>query len=239
MSFGKFGATAAIAATVIAGSMVYAAPADALSFGDTLVYSTQSSNSVKLQQRTDGLFDFVVGNLEIDAARNKDGMPTSVFGPINAQLTTQALILEKLAAPLKEGFVESYQLVGGPQLWIEGLNDEMGGRTRTFTVTSFTLNLQSPFTIPLTPPVVTTLRGFDASFTGFFQPPVVGMAGFGGGAGFGSIKDGGTSIAGSITAVPTPAAVLPGLMGMGAAAFRKKKQEDEGEVTPETAEANA
>ncbi len=43
----------------------------------------------------------------------------------------------------------------------------------------------------------------------------------------------------SITAVPTPAAVLPGLLGMGAAAFRKKKQEDEGEMNLETADTNA
>lgn len=40
-------------------------------------------------------------------------------------------------------------------------------------------------------------------------------------------------------AVPTPAAVLPALLGMGAAAFRKKKQEDEGEVTMETSEARS
>ena len=34
----------------------------------------------------------------------------------------------------------------------------------------------------------------------------------------------------SITAVPTPAAVLPALIGMGTAAFRKKKQEGEEEL---------
>ena len=39
--------------------------------------------------------------------------------------------------------------------------------------------------------------------------------------------------------VPTPAAVLPGLIGMGTAVFRKKKQDDGADVAVEPAEANA
>ena len=39
--------------------------------------------------------------------------------------------------------------------------------------------------------------------------------------------------------VPTPAAVLPGLIGMGTAVFRKKKQDDGADVAAEPAEANA
>ena len=43
----------------------------------------------------------------------------------------------------------------------------------------------------------------------------------------------------SVAAVPTPGAVLPGLIGMGTAVFRKKKQDDGADVAAEPAEANA
>lgn len=39
-----------------------------------------------------------------------------------------------------------------------------------------------------------------------------------------------TTLSSSLTVVPTPAAVLPALLGMGTAAFRKKKREGEGEL---------
>lgn len=46
---------------------------------------------------------------------------------------------------------------------------------------------------------------------------------------FNDIANGGlqTTFSSSLTAVPTPAAVLPALFGMGTAAFRKKKRDDE------------
>ena len=43
----------------------------------------------------------------------------------------------------------------------------------------------------------------------------------------------------SLTVVPTPAAVLPGLVGMATAAFRKKKQEEDNELATVGAETQA
>jgi hypothetical protein len=47
-----------------------------------------------------------------------------------------------------------------------------------------------------------------------------------------------TTYSGNLTAVPTPA-LLPGLLGMGAAAVRKKRKGENSEATPETVEVNA
>ena len=55
--------------------------------------------------------------------------------------------------------------------------------------------------------------------------------------GLGGTKQG--TFSATLTAVPTPGAVLPGLIGMGTAVFRKKKQEDGADVAVEPAEANA
>jgi hypothetical protein len=46
------------------------------------------------------------------------------------------------------------------------------------------------------------------------------------------------TLSGDIAAVPTPA-LLPGLLGMGAAAIRKKRKGENSEATPETVEVNA
>lgn len=216
MKFGKFGATVAIAATVLIGSLAGAAPAQALSFGDTLEFSTDDavvSNEATLTDLGGGLFSFDVGAIDIDVS--------SVFGPASAAITDTAITLQEIAAIGDSA--ASFELVGTNIPFLSGLDDGLGGNTRTYTLTSFLLNLDDPF-FP-----GSTSFAFDAALNGFFQPPTPGVQGIGGLGGFGALTSDGTTISGAITAVPTPAAVLPGLIGMGTAAFRKKKQEKEEE----------
>lgn len=217
MKFGKIGVTAAIAATVLIGSLIGAAPAQALSFGDTLEFSTDDAipfgNEATLADLGGGLFSFDVGAIDIDVA--------SVFGPASAAITDAAITLQEIAAI--GDAAASFELVGTNIPFLSGLDDGLGGNTRTYTLTSFTLNLDDPF-FP-----GSTSFAFNAALNGFFQPPTPGVQGIGGLGGFGALTSDGTTISGAITAVPTPAAVLPGLIGMGTAAFRKKKQEKEEE----------
>lgn len=220
---------AATVAVMAAGTAFTAAPANALVFGDTLNFSTDptSDSPVErdlaiLRDNGNGTFTFDIGEINIDPRS------ASAFGSVGAPITANTLTLTQIAT--QAGAQASYQLLGTPVTWLEGLNDELGGFTRTYTLTEFFLDVGTP----------RSLLGFNAVFNGFFEPPTPGVQGLGGFGGRGELKsEDGASVAGSITAVPTPAAVLPGLMGMGAAAFRKKKRKDEGEVTLETADANA
>ena len=212
-------AGAATVAAVTAGSAFMAAPAEALSFGDTLDFSTDADrNLAKLTDLGGGQFEFSAGDLEIDA--------TSAFGMAGTKFTSNPITLQQVTTQV--GFAATYTLLGPtPVTWLTGLDDGSGGN-RTFDLVSFTLN-------------TTTLgasTGFNATLNGFFNPP--GVQGLGGVGGFGSLRGSlGSTISGEIEVVPTPAAVLPGLIGMGTAVFRKKKQEDGADVAVEPAEANA
>ncbi|WP_416672222.1 PTPA-CTERM sorting domain-containing protein [Egbenema bharatensis] len=100
-----------------------------------------------------------------------------------------------------------------------------GSPERNFKLTSFNLRKTDDFA---------------ADFTGFFDPP--GTPGIGqvsspilGGIAWDTTT--GNVFTGNIQVVPTPA-LLPGLLGMGVAAARKKRKGEASEATPETVEAN-
>jgi hypothetical protein len=212
MKFGKIGATVALSAAVVTGTLLGAAPANALTFGDTLVFSTDegaSPNLAKLTNAPGGLFNFDIGAIEIDVA--------DVFGGVGTAIGDNILTLQQIAN--QSGAEASYQLVGTNVPWLSGLDDEAGGFNRTFTLTSFILNRESDIN------PITGAFAFTAGVQGFFEPPTPGVPGIGGFGGFGKLSSTGSTVSGEIEAVPTPAAVLPALIGMGTAALRKKKGE--------------
>lgn len=223
MNFKKMGLGLAATAAMTAGVALAEAPAQALTFGDKLVFSTDDEanpNLASLTANGGGLFSFDAGAIDIDFASD------SVFGVASAAIGDSVLTLQQIAP--QSGAVASYQLVGTSVQWLSGLADEVGGFTRTYTLDSFILNQTS----------LSSVAGFafSATFNGFFQPPTSGVQGIGGLGGFGTLSSSdGSAIAGAITVVPTPA-LLPGLVGMGLAALRKRKDEQAAEQ-PEAVKA--
>ena len=229
MKFGKFGAAAAITATVLVGSLAGATPAQALSFGDTLIFSTDdqvNNGGATLKNIGPGLFEFNIG--AIDISQNT----TSEFGDAGDDIGNSPITLRQVAADI-------FELEGTNISFLSGLGDGLdpAGNSRTYTLTSFVLDLTDPVPLPNQMGNFIDNFGFTAEFSGLFNPPTPGVQGAGGLGGFGELKFTSADQGGSISVVPTPAAVLPGLIGMGTAAFRKKKQEKEEESV--TAEVKA
>jgi hypothetical protein len=213
MKFGKIGATVALSAAVVTGTLLGAAPANALTVGETLVFSTDENaapnNLAKLTNTGGNLFDFDIGVIEIDAA--------GAFGGAGTVIADTVLKLQQIGASTPTS--ATYQLVSSPAPWFSGLDDGLGGDSRTFTLTSFILKRQSAIS-------ATGAFQFTAGFNGYFEPPTPGLPALGGFGGRGRLATAGAAVAGSAEVVPTPAAVLPALLGMGAAALRKKKGEE-------------
>lgn len=222
MTYKKVGATAAIATAMLASSMIAAEPAAALSIGNVLNFTTAdptSSDLVKLTDNSNGTFTFDLGAININSGTSP------VFGSPNDSLTFAPLTLTKTSS---SGNASVFDLSGiTPFTWITaGLE---GGRV--YNLSSFTLTATSI--------VNTSLETFTAEFNGFFDPPGTSLPALGGLGGAGQLSGSGGAVgAGSIEVIPTPA-VLPGLIGMGAAIFRKKKQEDSEDLALETAEVDA
>ena len=222
ITYNKVGATAAVATAMLASSMLVAEPAAALSIGNILNFTTAdpiSSDLATLTDNGDSTFTFNLGAININSGTSP------VFGSPNDPLTFASLTLTKTSSIDNTSV---FDLSGTtPFTWITaGLE---GGRV--YNLNSFTLTTTS---IPKT-----TLETFTAEFSGFFDPPGASLPALGGLGGAGQLSgSGGAVSAGAIEVVPTPA-VLPGLIGMGAAVFRKKKQEDTEDLALETAEVDA
>lgn len=221
MKIKNIATTVTFVATVLLGSLINASPAEALSFGDTLKFTTADkdpSNLATLTSNVDGSFSFDAGILKINE--------NSPFGAAGSSITDAVLTLRQVAAD--PSAIATYELVGNNVLWLSGLQDDMGGLSRTYTLTSFILNQEGS-------PNSFGSFAFSAIADGFIQPPTPGVRGIGGLGGFGGLSSDGSTISGQVAVVPTPAAVLPGLIGLGTAAFRKKKKA--GEETLATADA--
>lgn len=95
--------------------------------------------------------------------------------------------------------------------WLSGLANGVG-----FTLEQFVLERTSVTVGPATVPQ------YVAFVSGFFTPS--GLGGDGSLTAQGGLVLGGSSFSSDITAVPTPA-LLPGLIGLGAAALRKREQD--------------
>ncbi|MBE9138776.1 PTPA-CTERM sorting domain-containing protein [Nodosilinea sp. LEGE 07088] len=129
---------------------------------------------------------------------NNVSLGTAAFGGFNSIFSISDLQLEKTSDT-------TWVLSGGPVVWLSGLANGIG-----FTLEAFDLT-QNPSS------------SFEALISGFFTPS--GLAGSGSLTAQGGFKLNGTSFSADITAIPTPA-LLPGLVGLGFAALRKRKQED-------------
>ncbi|MDV3351395.1 PTPA-CTERM sorting domain-containing protein [Leptothoe sp. LEGE 181152] len=217
MNFGKIGAATAVTTMVIAGSLLGAEPAKAISVGDVLSFTTTdiTSGTPTLVENMDGTFTFSMGNISI----NPETSP--VFGNEGDPITFADLTLTNVGG-------NQYTLAETtPFTWITG-----------GLLDSRTYNLES-FSLTATQILPTSLFTFSSiGFSGFFEPP--GINGIGALAGVGQLTvDGSGVVSGAIEVVPTPAAVLPGLAGMATAAFRKKKQEEDNELATVGAESQA
>lgn len=197
MNFNKFGLSAAVMVSAMAGTVATAVPAHALNLA--------FAGGAQFNQTT-GQFDFFGGSTPGTGTALVTPTTSSSVAAVGSfitlqdlQLTTSGTIRSLASTPLTS--------------FISGLKDG-----QTFDLQTFDFNVDTQ----------------KAIIAGFFRPSDE--------SGPGTLTtqelvfEDGSSY--SVQIVPTPAAVLPGLLGMGAAAFRKKKQEDAGEVTPETAEAN-
>jgi hypothetical protein len=156
------------------------------------------------------LIDTSVGGIAtLDFAESPDGFGTpsgtasnvstgtTAFGTFFSTFSINNLQLEKTSAT-------TWSLSGGPVVWLSGLADGIG-----FTLDAFDLTQNAS-------------NSFEAIISGFFTPS--NLAGDGGLTAQGGLTLDGTSFSADITAIPTPA-LLPGLLGLGVAALRKRKQE--------------
>jgi hypothetical protein len=129
-----------------------------------------------------------------------------VFGTAGTSFSIGDLALTKTNAT-------TWELTTGPaNNWLTGLADGV-----EFTLEQFVLEQVSvsvgPANIPL----------YVAFISGFFTPSGLGGSGALTAQG-GLVLESGSSFSSDITAVPTPA-LLPGLIGLGALALRKQKQD--------------
>ena len=211
---------AATVTAVTVGSAFMAAPAEALAIvpGDNLMIGSDVTIS---RDTTDpNIFSFTdFTNTKI--SETSSNPPFAVNTPLTiadfSASTATGSILDTPIVP----FISGIQLTDGS--------------TAVFNLTSSAFSVTERIITGLGP-----FYDFTFSLSGEF---VAGDTVLGGGMFTTQINTdrlgNSTTFSGELTAVPTPAAVLPGLIGMGTAVFRKKKQEDEGEVTLETAEVRS
>jgi hypothetical protein len=125
------------------------------------------------------------------------------FGPDNLLFAISDLSLVKVAD-------KTWELSGGSVSWLSGLGADT---SIGFTLEAFDL-------------VQNGGENFSAVISGFFTPS--GVDGDGSLTSQGRFDLRGGSYSADITAIPTPA-LLPGLVGLGVAAFRKRNGQDNSE----------
>ncbi|MGG6238286.1 PTPA-CTERM sorting domain-containing protein [Nodosilinea sp. AN01ver1] len=136
-----------------------------------------------------------------------------VFGPANTQITVGNLNLTSTG-------VNTWNLANPVDNWLTGLEDGL-----TFSLTSFDLT-RVMLGGPLPPGSPSSF--FVAGIQGVFQP--LGLDGSGSFSAQGSLRIDGSSYSADITAAPIPTpALLPGLLGLGVAALRKRNGEEDAE----------
>jgi hypothetical protein len=192
---------AAIVASVSVGSAVVAAPTNAavLNFGDTVrIQGVGGGTGPTVRVNFSPLSNTTTGTAEIGAPT------TGFFGPVGTTITLQDLVLDN----------------AGLNVWtlatpVTGFIQGLGGGTITFDLSSFRLTRILP--------TLTDDGGFSATYSGIFSnlPGDV----YGGSLTTQLTATGnGGALFSSTVAVPTPA-LLPGLVGLGVAALRKRKGE--------------
>jgi hypothetical protein len=213
MNLKKLAVGAAIAAAAVGGGMAVTAPAQAatlntLNFTSPPIVRLDESGSTATLNFADlgGAFN---GSSGTSALTNP--LDTGVFGAVGTPVTIQDLVLTALGGDV-------WELTTGPiPNFITGFTP-----AGNFTLTSFRLQQIS---IPNGPTIFSgSYRGTFANLAG---PIGVGVLT----AQSGLRTEAGTTFSNTID-IPTPA-LLPGLVGMGVAALRKRK----GETEPEAVKA--
>jgi hypothetical protein len=180
---------AAIAATVVGGSVALSAPAEAaaLDFGGAAKFDT-----------TSGLLDFLPPAGGGTGTGSFSVVSDLIFGSAPSTFAIQDITLTSTGA-------NQWSYLGGPlPSFISGL---LGGES--YTLNSFVLN--------------TSTR--KADFSGLFTKlNEIGIGEFSSQSA--NFLAGGASFSSTITSTPVPTpALLPGLVGLGVAALRKRKSE--------------
>ena len=212
MDFKQIGINTAVASTIVAGSVIVASPAKAVSVipplspGDFLSIRGDARFEDNLEG-SDVFNFFELANPTIgygsSIGQGRIGIATTpVFGAYDSILNLKDLNLTQTSASTWK--LDSSPLDG----FITNLSD-----SRKFNLENFDLTKDGS-------------GNFTAKILGHFDPP--GIEGFGNGnftTQAATLNFNGTTYSLDITAVPTPA-LLPGLIGMGVAAVRKKKQKE-------------
>lgn len=193
------------AAAAFSAVAVLEAPAQAASIaGETLQFGGRAAlNSVDVNSIATLSFN----NFDLTPNEAINGSSVFAFGVPGTTFSINNLSLLRTGDSV-------WELSDGPVAWLSGLDNGVG-----FTVERFDLfRLGS--------------GNFEASIIGFFTPS--GLAGDGGLTSQGNLAFTGNpmvpgaTFSGGVTAVPTPA-LLPGLVGLGVAAFRKRNGQDSSE----------
>ncbi|PZO21129.1 MAG: hypothetical protein DCF25_05645 [Leptolyngbya foveolarum] len=146
-----------------------------------------------------------------DASLGTIGIPFgsgNIFGAVNTAITVQDFGLKKTGE-------NTWELASMPITnWLTGMDNSV-----SFDLSAFNLERI----------ISSTGTAFEADIAGIFRPSNLGGTGGFTAQGRLAFNPGGSTFSADITAgeeVPTPA-LLPGLVGMGVAALRKRKSEEE------------
>jgi len=207
---------AAVATAVVSSATLASAPAQAFDlYSKTLSFSGRAS-LYQTTTTTDDPKNFILDFFSPGESGTPGGTGTissndsgdqAVFGPDGKKITLLDVILHKDSN-------DSWSLLGGPVVdFITGLNNNI-----KFTLTAFNLTRQKDTNFS---------AGIDGFFTAppkFSNVPIVQDNNF---TVFGRklmSQKTGSLYGAELTSIPTPA-LLPGLVGMGLAAWRKRKGE--------------
>jgi hypothetical protein len=206
MNFKAFGYQAAVATVAVAGVAMATSPAQAFSFGDELNLAGESRLEVTGSTATlnfdDNIFFGLVNYTNNVGKAVVGASSAAAFGPGSA-VTVKDLTLQQ---------VGSNWVLASPVTNFLSLTNGI-----KYSLNSFALKQVSGGSVP----------SFEANFSGVFTPFAVGNGLFTTQGKFTfnpPTSLNGSTYSASINVIPTPA-MLPGVIGMGLAALRKRKSQ--------------
>lgn len=205
MNFQQFGCKACVAVAIVAGTFSTVTPAQAFSIGDTLQFSSNLVIDYDLDGNSPDTLNF--GNNNFDPT----GVTSDSLGSIRVVLGTGAF------APYtrQEGTIKDLSLLPATSTPV---TDFLKIGDLSFQLNSFIYSMQPSF------PFDSFAKGVTGVFSnslgevlaqGLLTSQITGNSLIGESSYSGTL---------TVTAIPTPA-LLPGLIGLGVAAMRKRKQQ--------------
>jgi len=228
MNFKSIGFKVATATAVVAGSVLSMAPAEA---GNLFpgAFTIQGNSSITATTPTDNEFTIKFNNFSIAGSTPFSSAPSSVFGGgrLSGHPFVGMLGLKRVGAV----GTTFYDITSGLDGFVTGLKED--GK-------ALVLNLASGSQLKGSIANINNQYSFDGDLLGTLAyaapyapnsaPAQVGLGAF-----RFRVRNGNISQV-SVATIPTPA-LLPGLIGMGVAALRKRKSEESGVEAAETAKA--